>query len=143
MSSSTLLRPIVPDTPLPEIPVIHASLKKAFKAGKLRDVSYRRHVLAQLAYMLQENELEFAQALTRDFKKHRVEVNAGEVAVVFQRCLDAINKLEEWTKDVDLSSETHPMYAGLRPGLIRQARGPVLIIGYVKFIKFTSLIFLT
>ncbi|KIJ36345.1 hypothetical protein M422DRAFT_179475 [Sphaerobolus stellatus SS14] len=129
MSSSAPLRPIVPDTPLSEIPEIHASLKRAFKSGKLRDVSYRRHVLAQLAYMLQENELAFAEALARDFRKHRVEVNAGEIAVVFQRCLNAIDHLEDWLKEVDLSGQTHPMYAGLRPGLIRQSRGPVLIIG--------------
>ena len=119
------------DTPLEDIPEIHKTLKDTFRAGKLRSISFRRTQLAQLAYLLQDNYVAFQEALFDDFGKHPIEANMGELVTLFQRTLDAISNLDQWTANVDLSSETSPMYAALNPVLIKQPRGPVLIIGYV------------
>ncbi|KAF8498869.1 Aldehyde/histidinol dehydrogenase [Gautieria morchelliformis] len=119
----------IPDTPLGDIPSIHRMLKDSFRAGKLRPISYRRAQLAQLAYLLQDNYLAFQDALAHDFGKHPIEANIGELVVLFQRTLDAIANLEQWTENVDLSSDTNPMLSALKPVLIKQPRGPVLIIG--------------
>lgn len=119
----------VADTPLKDIAGIHKSLKDTFRGGKLRSIPYRRAQLAQVAYLLQDNYLAFQEALSQDFGKHPVEANVGELVTLFQRTLDAISNLDKWTANVDLSSETHPMFSGLKPVLIKQSRGPVLIIG--------------
>ena len=123
------MSPSVTDTPLAEIPRIYQTLKDTFKAGKLRPLSFRRAQLAQLAYLLQDNYKDFQKALFQDFGKHPIEANMGELACLFQRTLDAISNLEKWTEDVDLSSDTHPMFSASKPTLIKQPRGPVLIIG--------------
>ncbi|KAF8518431.1 aldehyde dehydrogenase [Hysterangium stoloniferum] len=120
---------IVPDTPISDISEIHKTLQRTFRAGKLRDLSFRRAQLAQLAYLIQDNALLFQEALSLDFGKHRVEANAGELVSIFERTLDAMNNLEEWNQTVDLSKDGHPMFAPLKPALIKQSRGPVLIIG--------------
>ena len=116
-------------TPLVEISGIHKTLKDTFKAGKLRPLSFRRAQLAQLAYLLQDNYKDFQKALFEDFGKHPIEANMGELVCLFQRTLDAISNLEKWTENVDLRSQTHPMFGALNPTLIKQPRGPVLIIG--------------
>lgn len=117
------------DTPLEDIVGVHKTLKDTFRSGKLRSISFRRAQLAQLAYLLQDNYEAFQHALFQDFGKHPLEANLGELVTLFQRTLDAISNLEQWTANVDLSSETHPMFSALNPVLIKQPRGPVLIIG--------------
>ncbi|KAF8581334.1 aldehyde dehydrogenase [Ramaria rubella] len=117
------------DTPLEHISGIHKTLKDTFRAGKLRCLSYRRSQLAQLAYLIQDNYLAFQVALSQDFGKHVLEANIGELVVLFQRTLDAIRNLDEWTENVDLSSQANPMFSGLKPVLMKQPRGPILIIG--------------
>jgi acyl-CoA reductase-like NAD-dependent aldehyde dehydrogenase len=116
-------------TPLEDIPGIHKTLKDTFRSGKLRTLSFRQAQLAQLAYLLQDNYEDFQNALSQDFGKHRLEANLGELVTLFQRTLDAISNLDQWTANVDLSSQTHPMFSALNPVLIKQPRGPVLIIG--------------
>lgn len=129
------MQSIVSDTPLSELSQIHALLKQSFTSGKLRDISFRKTQLAQLAYLLQDNHKAFQESLARDFGKHRLEANLGETGVVFERTLDALNNLDKWLADVDLSSETSPMYSVFKPTLSRQSRGPVLIIGYKTLVR--------
>ncbi|GJJ14910.1 hypothetical protein Clacol_009180 [Clathrus columnatus] len=120
---------IVPDTSLSELTQAHATLKRSFRSGKLRDISYRKLQLAQLAYLLQDNYIAFQESLARDFGKHPLEANIGETGVVFERTLDAINNLDKWLASEDLSHETNPMFSGFKPTLFKQSRGPVMIIG--------------
>lgn len=46
---------------------------------------------------MDENEQEFCEALYNDLHKHKTESLLGEINMIKQDCLDAIEHLDEWT----------------------------------------------
>ena len=61
-------------------------------------LAYRRKQLIQLGRMLQENQAAFEDAFHLDYNKPRLEVLAEDLAPVIPSIINALDKLEEWTR---------------------------------------------
>ena len=79
-------------------PKIHAELRAGFKSGRTKSITYRKEQLAQLAYLLKDNEQRFRDALKADLG--RPEMESDMCVLVFSRlscCSHARNALASLT----------------------------------------------
>ncbi|KAF7789725.1 hypothetical protein EIP86_000671 [Pleurotus ostreatoroseus] len=53
-------------TSVDDVPKIHAELLSSYKAGKTKSIARRKEQLAQLAYMVKDNQARFIEALKTD-----------------------------------------------------------------------------
>ncbi|PKY37626.1 aldehyde dehydrogenase 3 family, member D1 [Rhizophagus irregularis] len=84
-------------TDVSEFPQIIEELQSSFSNNLTRPLNYRKKQLEQLYNLLDENEQEFCEALYNDLHKHKTESLLGEINMIKQDCLDAIEHLDEWT----------------------------------------------
>ncbi|KAI0348053.1 aldehyde dehydrogenase [Trametopsis cervina] len=84
-------------TPIEEISVIHAKLRKTFDAGVTRPLEWRRKQLQQYILMMQENKKAIEHALWLDLRKPAVESAAVEVGGLIANANLTLNSLEDWT----------------------------------------------
>ncbi|EPS70846.1 aldehyde dehydrogenase, partial [Genlisea aurea] len=71
-------------------------LKKCFRSGKTRAVSWRVAQLQSLLKLLSENESRIFDALIRDLGKHRVEAYRDEFGVVKKSAEQALLQIKKW-----------------------------------------------
>lgn len=103
------------------------SLRRAFRSGNTRPLSWRREQLRALKRLVEEKEDVFVEALAQDMGKPAFEAWIGELALLSGEVDHALKRLSSWTKGKKI-----------RPGLVHQpARayirpeplGTILIIG--------------
>lgn len=80
------------------IDLVLGTSKRAFASGLTKPASFRREQLKQLYRMLEENELEFVEALRCDLRKPRFESMMTEVDYVLNDIRSALNNLDHWMK---------------------------------------------
>lgn len=56
-----------------EVRQIHARAHAAFRAGKAQSISYRKEQIAQVGYLLKDNEQRFKDALKADLGRPELE----------------------------------------------------------------------
>ncbi|KAJ7846614.1 aldehyde dehydrogenase [Mycena olivaceomarginata] len=64
----------------------------------------RRHQLFQLARMMQENAEAFAEALTEDLGKPKLESYSFEIGAIIERSLIGAQRLDDWAKPIPVDS---------------------------------------
>ena len=52
---------------------IHAELKNTFRSGKTKDIAFRKQQLAQLAWMIKDNQERFSDAMKADLGRPPLE----------------------------------------------------------------------
>ena len=52
---------------------IHARARAAFRSGKTKSIAFRKEQIAQVGYMLKDNEQRFKDALKHDLGRPEVE----------------------------------------------------------------------
>ncbi|KAI0709501.1 aldehyde dehydrogenase [Earliella scabrosa] len=113
-------------TPLDEIPKVHARALQAFLDGKLRSIPYRKAQIAQLGYMIKDNEQRFLDAFMQDLGRPVLESKLSELLCLYQEVRTAYDSVEKWTAHYrpvfDLNSWA--MSPKIRP----EAKGVVLVI---------------
>ncbi|RIA98614.1 aldehyde dehydrogenase family 3 member B1-like protein [Glomus cerebriforme] len=83
-------------TAVSEFPQIIEKLENTFSKNLTKPINYRKKQLERLYNLLDENEQEICDALYKDLHKHKTESLLGEINVIKQDCLDAIEHLDEW-----------------------------------------------
>lgn len=71
--------------------------RQAFVSNLTKNVEFRRKQLKCLYKMLDENETQFVDSLTRDLKKPRFESMMTEIDFVLNDIRSALNNLSSWT----------------------------------------------
>ncbi|KAJ7351286.1 aldehyde dehydrogenase [Mycena albidolilacea] len=117
---------MMPNTPLSEISVIRDALRTSFRKGLARPIEWRRHQLFQLARMMQENAEAFAEALTEDLGKPKLESYSFEIGAILERSLIGAQRLDDWAKPIPVDSPD--WQKPLKPTVYKAAKGTVLII---------------
>lgn len=56
----------------------------------------------------------------------------GEVAPIYERALICASKIEEWSKETNITDQVQDWQKSWNPRIVRQAKGVVLIIAYVS-----------
>ncbi|KIJ62191.1 hypothetical protein HYDPIDRAFT_95076 [Hydnomerulius pinastri MD-312] len=112
-------------TPLEEISEIHATLRKSFKAGKLRSIEDRKTQILQLAYLIQDNYERFKASFASDLGRPTLET-ALQLDSTISDCKIAYDRVEKWAR-----TEKAPFsmnFAALRPVIRKEPKGVVLSI---------------
>lgn len=78
--------------------------------------------------MTQENRELFAEAITADLGRPRMETYFVEVGLVVERCLASAERLEEWAKTESVESKAQDWQRSWRPAIHKSSKGVVLII---------------
>ncbi|KAJ8474575.1 hypothetical protein ONZ51_g7116 [Trametes cubensis] len=85
-------------TPIEDIEKIHKRAHEAFRSGKLKSIAYRKEQIAQVGYLLQDNEQRFVDALKLDLGRPHLETILYDFAVVYTEIREAYDNIEKWTK---------------------------------------------
>ncbi|KAJ7842335.1 aldehyde dehydrogenase [Mycena olivaceomarginata] len=102
------------------------ALRTSFRKGLARPIEWRRHQLFQLARMMQENAEAFAEALTEDLGKPKLESYSFEIGAIIERSLIGAQRLDDWAKPIPVDSPD--WQKPLKPTVYKAAKGTVLII---------------
>lgn len=111
---------------------IHASLRTTFRSGLTRPLAWRRHQLLQLARFVKDHQEGLAASIHADLSKPLLEAVMGEVAPIYERALICASKIEEWSKETNITDQVQDWQKSWNPRIVRQAKGVVLIIAYVS-----------
>ena len=109
---------------------VRDELVETFASGKTLSLEYRKQQLAQLGYMLQENDKAFEDAIFADLGRSPFETGFAELGLVVEQVLLAINNLDNWAApQLVPESELDPFHKGWDAKTVKQPRGVALIIG--------------
>ncbi|KAL1706589.1 Aldehyde/histidinol dehydrogenase [Schizophyllum commune] len=113
-------------TPIEDIDKIHAQLQAGFKSGKTRSLAYRKYLLLQLGYLIQENRTRFADSIHADLGRPKFETEFLEVNGFLQDVNAAIKNFQEWAKPVVPPFDIKTF--AMKPKAHKIAKGVVLAI---------------
>ncbi|KAH9903161.1 NAD-aldehyde dehydrogenase [Cubamyces lactineus] len=113
-------------TALEEIPKIHQRARDAYRSGKLKSIEYRREQIAQVGYLLKDNEQRFIDALRTDLGRPAQETIFLDFAAVYIDVKTAYDNVAKWTRSerATFSLNFFVMSPRLRP----EPKGVVLAI---------------
>ncbi|KAH8916870.1 aldehyde dehydrogenase [Atractiella rhizophila] len=114
-------------TSLEEIPRICEQLNKEFKEGTTLPIPHRKKQLRSVAYMFQDNQELFCEALAKDQERPAFETVVHEIHFVIKEIHTALTNLDRWTAGKKVKTEFPWNFAN--PKVHREPKGRVLIIG--------------
>ncbi|WFD31842.1 hypothetical protein MSPP1_002882 [Malassezia sp. CBS 17886] len=114
-------------TPTESIPPLVNNLRDVFLSGKTRSLKYRSNQLKQLAYLVQDNEALFVEALQQDLGRAPMETSFGEITTVKNEIIDALRNLHSWAKVRTVNAGSAFMLHGTQ--VRHDPKGTVLVLG--------------
>ncbi|EIW52056.1 NAD-aldehyde dehydrogenase [Trametes versicolor FP-101664 SS1] len=124
-------------TPVEDIPKIHERARQAYRTGKTKSVAFRKEQIAQLGYLLKDNEQNFIDALKQDLGRPSLETMFFDFAAVYVEVRTAYDNVEKWTKPQ--KAEFSFNFFAMSPKLRAEPKGTILIIGPFNVPVFTIL----
>ncbi|KAL7284873.1 hypothetical protein ACG7TL_002186 [Trametes sanguinea] len=113
-------------TPIDEISNIHRRAREAFFSGKTKSIAFRKEQIAQVGYLLKDNEHRFIEALKQDLRRPESETILCDLAGAYIEVRSAYDNVEQWTKiqkaDFNLN------FFAMSPKLKAEPKGVVLLI---------------
>ncbi|OSC99247.1 NAD-dependent aldehyde dehydrogenase [Trametes coccinea BRFM310] len=113
-------------TPIDEISNIHRRAREAFFSGKTKSIAFRKAQIAQVGYLLKDNEHRFIEALKQDLRRPESETILCDLAGAYIEVRSAYDNVEQWTKiqkaDFNLN------FFAMSPKLKAEPKGVVLLI---------------
>ncbi|KAI0328290.1 aldehyde dehydrogenase [Cubamyces sp. BRFM 1775] len=125
-------------TPLDDIPKIHDTANRAFLSGKAKSLAFRKRQIAQIGYLVKDNEQRFKDALKADLGRPFLETEFFDFLIVYGEARMAYDNIEKWTKEQapDFSLNWFLMKPRLKP----EPKGVVLIIAPFNYPLFLLLV---
>ncbi|GAA5989670.1 hypothetical protein JCM5350_001658 [Sporobolomyces pararoseus] len=114
-------------TPTEQIQPAYDTVYETFLTGKTRPVSWRKHQIKQLGFLIQENENAFVKALESDFGRPAFETIVAELNPVKAEINEVYDHVEKWAKPTKVS--TVFMWKAAKPAVYHEPKGVALIIG--------------
>ncbi|KAI0767700.1 NAD-dependent aldehyde dehydrogenase [Fomes fomentarius] len=105
---------------------IHARARKAFLSGKTKSIAYRKAQIAQVGYMLKDNEQRFVDALKQDLGRPSLETEFLDLAGVYIDVRIAYDSVEKWA--ATQNAEFNLSFWAMSPKIRSEPKGTVLII---------------
>ncbi|KAH9933652.1 aldehyde dehydrogenase [Epithele typhae] len=105
---------------------IHAAARSAFFDGKTKSIPYRKEQIAQLGYLIKDNEDRIHEALKLDLGRHPLESELYDFGPSFKDIRIAYDNVERWT--APQSAEFNMSYFSMGPKTKAEPKGTVLIV---------------
>ncbi|KAH6609695.1 aldehyde dehydrogenase 3b1 [Trichoderma cornu-damae] len=119
-------------TALDDITARYETIRATFRSGRTRDVEYRKQQIRRLYWGLVDNAELIELALHKDMGKSRFEANVSEIDWCKQECLDAVENLDEWTRDEPVR-HMPLQFLPMKPRIRNEPLGAILNIGAYNF----------
>ncbi|KAI9070308.1 aldehyde dehydrogenase [Trametes sanguinea] len=113
-------------TPIDEIPKIHQRAREAYRSGKAKSIAFRKEQIAQVGYMLRDNEERFIEAAKRDLGRPPQETLFIDFAAVYIDVKLMYDNVEKWTKSRRVGFNLN--FAPMNPRVKAEPKGVVLAI---------------
>ncbi|OSC99242.1 NAD-aldehyde dehydrogenase [Trametes coccinea BRFM310] len=113
-------------TPIDEIPKIHQRARDAYRSGKAKSIAFRKDQIAQVGYMLRDNEERFIEAAKRDLGRPPQETLFIDFAAVYIDVKLMYDNVEKWTKPRRVGFNLN--FAPMNPRVKSEPKGVVLAI---------------
>ncbi|KAM5546248.1 hypothetical protein V8D89_000374 [Ganoderma adspersum] len=113
-------------TPIEEIPKVHGRAREAFESGKTKSVAFRKEQIAQVGYLLKDNEDRLREALKEDLGRPHLETDFIDFSPVYIDVAKAYNSLAKWT--APKKAEFDFRFWAMGPKYRHEAKGVALII---------------
>ncbi|KAM5536907.1 hypothetical protein V8D89_009454 [Ganoderma adspersum] len=113
-------------TPLDEIPKIHARARQAYKCGKAKSIAFRKEQIAQVGYLVKDNEERFKEALKQDLGRPFLETEFFDFAPVYLDVAKAYNGVDKWA--APKKAEFDLSFWAMGPKYRHEPKGVVLVI---------------
>ncbi|KAI0749981.1 aldehyde dehydrogenase [Daedaleopsis nitida] len=124
-------------TPLDKIAQIHETAHRAFYADKAKSVAFRKEQIAQIGYLIKDNEERLKEALKLDLGRPHLETELYEFGPVFKEVRLAYDNVERWTQPQ--SVDFNISYWAMGPKLQAEPKGVVLIVSAYNLPLFLTL----
>ncbi|KAH9846748.1 NAD-dependent aldehyde dehydrogenase [Lenzites betulinus] len=124
-------------TPLEDIPKIHERARQAFLSGKTKSIPFRRAQVAQVGYLLKDNEQRIKDALKLDLGRPMDETQFADFSPVYMDVRSAYDDLEKWSKPY--RADFNINFFAMSPKLKADPKGVVLMVTPFNFPVFLSL----
>ncbi|KAI1784926.1 NAD-dependent aldehyde dehydrogenase [Ganoderma leucocontextum] len=113
-------------TAIEDIPKIHGRAREAFESGRTKSVAFRKEQIAQVGYLLKDNELRLREALMQDLGRPHLETDFLDFSPVYIDVAKAYGSLGKWT--ATKKAEFDFRFWAMGPKYRHEAKGVVLII---------------
>ncbi|KAI0353663.1 aldehyde dehydrogenase [Trametes cingulata] len=113
-------------TSIEDIPKIHETARKAFESGRTQSIAFRKEQIAQVGWLIKDNEDRLREALHADLGRHPQETDLLDFGSALGEVRMAYDNVEKWVKPqkIDFSLNWFPM----GPKYVPEPKGVVLII---------------
>ncbi|PIL34991.1 hypothetical protein GSI_02778 [Ganoderma sinense ZZ0214-1] len=108
------------------IPQIHARAREEFRSGKTQSIAFRKEQIAQVGYLVKDNEDRFKDALKRDLGRPPLETEFLEFAQVYNDVAKAYSSVDKWAAPT--RAEFDLGVWAMSPKYTAEPKGVVLII---------------
>ncbi|KAI0709751.1 NAD-dependent aldehyde dehydrogenase [Earliella scabrosa] len=124
-------------TPLAKISEIRETARRAFYAGRAKSVAFRKEQIAQIGYLVKDNEDRLKAALQLDLGRPPLESELMDFGPTYKDVRLAYDNVEKWTRpqgiDFNLS------YFAMGPKMKAEPKGVILIISAFNLPVFLTL----
>ncbi|KAI0672045.1 NAD-dependent aldehyde dehydrogenase [Trametes maxima] len=111
---------------LSNIPKIHERARQAFSSGKTKSISFRKEQIAQVGYLVRDNEEPIINSLKLDLGRPAHETISSDLQGVYTDVSEAYHNVENWVQPY--SSEFQMPFAAMCPRLKAEPKGTTLIL---------------
>ncbi|KAI0667966.1 aldehyde dehydrogenase [Trametes maxima] len=125
-------------TALDDIPKIHATAQKAFLAGKTKSIAFRKKQIAQVGYMVKDNEQRFKDAMKADLGRPYLETEFVDFLIIYGEARQAYDNIEKWAQEQSPDFSLNWFF--MRPRLKAEPKGTVLVIAPFNYPLFLLLV---
>ncbi|KAI0649638.1 NAD-dependent aldehyde dehydrogenase [Trametes meyenii] len=123
-------------TPIDDIPKIRERTRQAFLSGKTKSISFRKEQIAQIGYLLKDNEEAIKNSLKLDLGRPAFETASSDLGGVYTDVCEAYYNVENWAQSYN--AEFRMPFAAVRPRLKAEPKGTALIISPFNYPVFLS-----
>ncbi|KAI0763354.1 aldehyde dehydrogenase [Trametes elegans] len=125
-------------TALDEIPRINETARRAWLSGKAKPLAFRKEQIAQVAYLVKDNEQRFKDAMKADLGRPYLETEFFDFGIVYAEARTAYDSIETWTREH--APDFSPNWFFMSPRLKPEPKGVVLMIAPFNYPLFLLLV---
>ncbi|OSC99243.1 NAD-aldehyde dehydrogenase [Trametes coccinea BRFM310] len=113
-------------TPLDEIYKIHERTRQAYRSGRAKSIAFRKQQIAQVGYIIKDNEDRFIEASKRDLGRPPQDTIFFDFAGTYIDIKLMYDNVEKWTKPRRAGCNLN--FAPMGPRVKAEPKGTLLII---------------
>ncbi|OJT05215.1 Aldehyde dehydrogenase family 3 member B1 [Trametes pubescens] len=118
-------------TSLEDIPKIHERARRAFLSGKTKSIPFRKAQIAQVGYLIKDNEQRIKDALKLDLCRPEFETEFSDFTATYMDVRSSYDNVEKWSKPQ--KTDFNFNFFAMSPKTKAEPKGVVLLVAPFNF----------